>query len=157
MRTYDSSAAQGWSALVRTQSSLLLTIQAMHLDSVSTLRDRASEAIKQCTITKLQTPTSQARHDFSSDIEYHVHRRTTRCCYTIDILISNSTNQTVSADRFLEDNVSFCLFAPDYPLRYLLTDSFASRLITMTTLEKGRRLAHRRHREGWTTRTTCFN
>ncbi|KAM0817500.1 putative Transcription factor domain-containing protein [Seiridium cardinale] len=69
LEKYDSRNAQGWSALVRTQSSLLLTIQAMHLDSISTLRDRASEAIKQCTITKMQGPSNQMPCDPSGDIE----------------------------------------------------------------------------------------
>lgn len=80
----------------------------MHLDSVSSLRDRASEAIKQCAITKLQGQPNQMPHTSSSDIECEIRRQATRCCYTVDILISSSTNQTVSADRFLEDEVGFC-------------------------------------------------
>lgn len=80
----------------------------MHLDSVSTLRDRASEAIKQCAITKLQGQPSQVPHTSSSDIECEIRRQATRCCYTVDILISCSTNQAVSADRFLDDEVGSC-------------------------------------------------
>ncbi|KAK2606712.1 hypothetical protein N8I77_005443 [Diaporthe amygdali] len=105
LKKYGSREAQRWPALFRTQSSLLLTVQAMHLDSVSTLRDRASEAIKQCTIAKLQGQSNNSPYDFSSDVESEIQRQATRCCYTIDVLISTSTNQAVSADRFLDDEL----------------------------------------------------
>ncbi|KAI0167385.1 hypothetical protein BJ166DRAFT_623288 [Pestalotiopsis sp. NC0098] len=124
LKKYNSPEFSSWSALVRTQSSLLLTIQAMHLDSVGTLCDRASEAIKQCAITKLQRHSNQTPyHCPDDDIESEIQRQATRCCYTIDILISCSTDHIVSADRFLEedllddDDTSRGSSSPDAPLR----------------------------------------
>lgn len=79
------------------------------MDSVGTMCDRASEAIKQCTITKLQRQSNQLPYGSPNDIEDEIQRQATRCCYTIDILISSSTDQMVTADRFLDEDVRFYL------------------------------------------------
>ncbi|ETS78703.1 hypothetical protein PFICI_08556 [Pestalotiopsis fici W106-1] len=105
LQKYESHERSGWSALLRTQSSLLLTIQAMHMDSVGTMCDRASEAIKQCTITKLQRQSNQMPYNTPNDIQDEIQRQATRCCYTIDVLISSSTDQMVTADRFLDEDL----------------------------------------------------
>jgi hypothetical protein len=108
MRRYDSYTRQIWPALQRTQSALLLTVQAMHLDSVKTLRDRASEAMVNCTMCKLYRNAKKAREGSYEDVEEEISKQTVRSCYIIDILISCSTNQGVSiTDQVVEDEVGY--------------------------------------------------
>ncbi|KAI0473451.1 hypothetical protein GGR56DRAFT_531998 [Xylariaceae sp. FL0804] len=104
LETYNSYGTAGWSPVVKTQSLLLLTVQAMHLDSVSTLRDRASDAIRQCTTANLQGQSNRPAFHPLREIEAEIRRQATRCCFTIDILISTSTNQGVSfTERLLDE------------------------------------------------------
>lgn len=121
MRRYDSYSRQSWPALQRTQSALLLTVQAMHLDSVKTLVDRASEAMMNCTTCKLCRNARKARQGSCQDVEEEISKQTVRSCYIIDILISCSTNQGVSiTDQVVEDEVK-CRHQPS---RRSVSDTF---------------------------------
>ncbi|KAH8895257.1 hypothetical protein GQ53DRAFT_48816 [Thozetella sp. PMI_491] len=104
---YNSYAIQGRSPVIRTQSSLILTVHAMHLDSVGTLFDRASEVMMNCALSRVQNgnPFRNNREQLD-DTETEIRRQTIRSCYVIDILLSYSTDHGVTfADTFTQDEL----------------------------------------------------
>ncbi|KAH6962155.1 hypothetical protein BKA56DRAFT_598405 [Ilyonectria sp. MPI-CAGE-AT-0026] len=97
MTRYNAYPIQEGSPTLKTQSSLLLTVHAMHLDSVGELFDRASEAIKNCALSDLAYHRSKMKRLTSggSDLEDVIHKMTLRTCVVIDILLSNSMDHAV--------------------------------------------------------------
>ncbi|CAH0056949.1 unnamed protein product [Clonostachys solani] len=98
MGKYPSLSTQGESAALKTQSSLLLTVHAMHLDSVGELFQRASEAIRNCALSKKANRVSKTAGR-GSDMEEIIHKMTLRTCVVIDILLSNSMDHKVCFDN----------------------------------------------------------
>ncbi|VUC38191.1 unnamed protein product [Clonostachys rosea] len=98
MGKYPSLMTQDETAALKTQSSLLLTVHAMHLDSVGELFQRASEAIRNCSLSKKANRASKTTGR-GSDMEEIIHKMTLRTCVVIDILLSNSMNHKVCFDN----------------------------------------------------------
>lgn len=98
MGKYPNLSTQGESAALKTQSSLLLTVHAMHLDSVGELFQRASEAIRNCALSKKANRVSKTAGQ-GSDMEEIIHKMTLRTCVVIDILLSNSMDHKVCFDN----------------------------------------------------------
>lgn len=100
MSKYNSSGIQDSSPVLRTQSSLLLTVHAMHIDSAADLFTRATEVVNNCALSSLSYHRSRRSSPPRKDhgVEDIIRKMTTRSCVVIDILISNTMDHSVCLD-----------------------------------------------------------
>ncbi|KAH9231224.1 hypothetical protein K456DRAFT_38829 [Colletotrichum gloeosporioides 23] len=91
-------------------SSLLLTVHAMHLDSVRDLFDCASESVKNCALSDLSYQRSRRKAPSTQQhgIDDVVQKMVTRTCLVIDIIISNTMEHSLCSENSLmdDDNMS---------------------------------------------------
>ncbi|KAF4886545.1 Positive regulator of purine utilization [Colletotrichum fructicola] len=110
MAKYRSYEIQESSPILRTQSSLLLTVHAMHLDSVRDLFDCASESVKNCALSDLSYQRSRRKAPSTQQhgIDDVVQKMVTRTCLVIDIIISNTMEHSLCSENSLmdDDNMS---------------------------------------------------
>ncbi|KAK2779634.1 hypothetical protein CKAH01_02982 [Colletotrichum kahawae] len=82
-------------------SSLLLTVHAMHLDSVRDLFDCASESVKNCALSDLSYQRSRRKAPLTQQhgIDDVVQKMVTRTCLVIDIIISNTMEHSLCLEN----------------------------------------------------------
>lgn len=79
----------------------------MHLDSIQTLIDRASEAMTSYDLVRQQELPFWNGSAQQPEIQKEMQLNSARSCYIIEILLSNSTDRGLSlAGQFIEDQVT---------------------------------------------------